>query len=252
MGTIGLIAAIPEESQALLRAIHVWEPARVGELRGYRFELSGRECLLIQSGIGLKRAIQTARALLAAARPQLLVTFGIAGAVNADLQVGDVVVAGRSCLLEQGIPGQFRPLVSLPADAWRAAEQVLAGRSARLFSGTALTTRGSQFVQPGRDELAHPILEMETAGIAQVAAEEHIALLALRAISDGPQAPLPFDPEAITDKDYHLRIGVLLKELIRHPGIILQARRINRNVRTAADNAALCLVAALSQSSPVV
>jgi adenosylhomocysteine nucleosidase len=252
METIGMIAAMPQESKALLRCIEEWELSMLGPFRCYRFQLFDRNCLLVQSGIGLKRAVDATYALLAATSPQFLISFGVAGAVKDDLQIGDVVVANNTCLLDKGIPGQFLRLALMSEAARGAAAQALRPRGARLVSGTALTTRGSQAVQPGRKEIAHPVLEMETAGIAQVAAERGISLIALRAVSDGPQAPIPFDLEGVYDAQYNLRMSQIIKTVFRHPKIILQSSRVGRNVKKAADNVAIALVAALSQPLPVV
>jgi adenosylhomocysteine nucleosidase len=93
----------------------------------------------------------------------------------------------------------------------------------------------------------NPVLEKETAGIAQVAAEAGIPLLSIRSISDGPQAPIPFDLEEILNEEYNYRIGEMLLMVLRNPRILLQARQMLRNSRTAADHAARALVAALSQ-----
>jgi hypothetical protein len=91
---------------------------------------------------------------------------------------------------------------------------------------------------------------METAGIAQVAAEKGIPLLSLRAISDGPRAPIPIDLGEVMGADANLRIGRLLAALIRRPRTLLEVRPILRNNRIAADNAAIALVAALSALDP--
>jgi hypothetical protein len=88
---------------------------------------------------------------------------------------------------------------------------------------------------------------METAGIARVAAEQGIPILALRVVSDGPQEPIPFDLEAVTDEESNLRIGKLIEMVLRHPRIIFQSIRLIRNVERAAENAAIALVAALGQ-----
>jgi adenosylhomocysteine nucleosidase len=210
-----------------------------------------RDCLMVTSGMGHKRAMHGTRALLAATSPHLLVSFGIAGAVSDDLRIGDVIVARNTCLLDMGLPGQFRPLASLSEAAWNAATQVLQQDGARLVAGTAITTRGSHVLQP-LEEIAHPVLEMETAGIAQVAAEMGIPLVSIRSISDGPQSPIPFDLEAILDEKYNLRIGKMLMMVLRSPQIILQSRQMMQNIRIAADHAARALVAALSQPSPVI
>jgi adenosylhomocysteine nucleosidase len=252
METIGLIAAMPQESDALLRCIKEWKRTALGPFRGFRFQLLDRNCLLITSGMGLKRAMDATRTLLAETSPHLLVSFGIAGAVNNDLNIGDVVVAGNTCLLEKGLPGQFQSLASLSEAAWNAAAQVLRPDGARLLSGTAITTRGSQVVPHQLEKMTHPILEMETAGIAQVAAESGIPLLSIRSVSDGPRSPIPFDLEAILDDKDDLRIGTLLMMVLRRPQIIFQSRQMLQNTRKAADHAAKALVAILSQSSPVI
>jgi adenosylhomocysteine nucleosidase len=252
METIGLIAAMPQESAALLRYIKVWKQTTFGPFRGARFKLLDRNCLLVTSGMGLERAMDAIHTLLTGSSPHLLVSFGIAGAVNNDLNIGDVVVAGNTCLLNKDLPGHFQSLNSLSEAAWDAAAQVLQPDGARLVSGTAITTRGSQVVPEGLEEMPHPVLEMETAGIAQIAAEMGIPLLSIRSISDGPQSPIPFDLEAILDDKDNLRIGRLLTMVLRRPQIIFQSRQILQNTRKAADHAARALVAILNQPSPVL
>ena len=252
METIALIAAMPQESQALLRCIREWKRIAPGRFRGACFRLMDRDCLAITSGMGFNHAIEGTRALLAATRPHLLVSFGIAGAVNDDLHIGDVVVARNTCLLDMGRPGQFRPLATLSKEAWEAAAQALQPDGARLVAGTAITTRGSQVILERREEMANPVLEMETAGIAQVAAEMGIPLVSIRSISDGPQSPIPFDLEGILDENYNFRIGKMLMMVLRRPQIIFQSWRMMENSRKAADHAARALVAALSQPSPIV
>jgi hypothetical protein len=93
---------------------------------------------------------------------------------------------------------------------------------------------------------------METAGIAGVAAEDGLPLLSLRAISDGPRAPIPFDLERMMDKQDNIRSGELLKALVGHPKMLSQLVRMVRNSRLAANTAALALFAALNQPGPVI
>jgi adenosylhomocysteine nucleosidase len=252
METIGLIAAMPQESEALLRCIKEWRRTALGPFRGARFQVMDRNCLLVTSGMGIKRAMDATRALLAGSSPHLLVSFGIAGAVNDDLRIGDVIVPGNTCLLDKGLPGQLRSLASLSEEAWEAAAQVLQPDGARLVPGTAITTRGSQVILQRLEEMSNPILEMETAGIAQVAAEFGIPLVSIRSISDGPQAPIPLDLEAILDENDTFRIGRMLMMVLRRPQIILQSRQMMQNSRKAADHAARALVAALREPSPII
>ncbi len=248
METIGLIAAMTQESDALLRCIEGWKRIALGSFGCKSFILSGRTCLLATSGMGVRRASEAARNLVEKSTPRLLISFGIAGAVETDLEIGDVVAPESVCRLDQGVPGPLLPLAPWPVAAWDAVAQVLGRRGARLLAGTAVTTGGSQVTKNQLREMSHPILEMETAGIAQVAAENGIPLLSLRAISDGPRAPIPFDLGEIMDEDANLQAARMLMTMLRRPGIVLHFRRLMRNTRIAADNAAVALAAALSQT----
>jgi adenosylhomocysteine nucleosidase len=252
METIGLIAAMQQESGALLRLIKKWKRITLGPYRGAHFQILDRNCILITSGMGLKRAKDATRILLTKESPQLIISFGIAGAPNVDLQIGDVVVARSACLLENGLPGRLKPLASMSKAAWNAANQALQPYEANLVFGTTITTRGSQVFLQRSEEMPYPILEMETAGIAHVAAEMGIPLLSIRSISDGPQSPIPLDLEAALDDKDNLRIGKLLLMALRHPQIIFHSGHIIQNSKIAADHAALSLVAALNQPLPMI
>jgi len=250
--TIGLIAAMSQESAALLRRVRHWEKVSLGKLSVARFQLANRNCLLAISGMGVERAAECTRCLVAAAHPQLLISFGIAGAVNADLDIGDVVVSSSHCIWESGSATSPRPLVLLSAQANEAATQALQAEEARLVTGTAITTRGSQVAPAAVAGLANPILEMETAGIAQVATEAGIPLLSIRSISDGPRAPVPIDLEAMLDEQYNLKIGKLLGAVIRDPRLIGQSRPMMKNSAKAAHCCAVAVLAALNQPTTII
>jgi adenosylhomocysteine nucleosidase len=249
MEPIGLIVAMTEECHSLLRRVQGWEKCYLGLLRGYRFRLGDRDCLLIQSGIGLKRAGDAARALIEKASPQLLISFGVAGAVEDGLNIGDVVSVRSAALLEQGIPGLPVSLATLSDPAHRAIGDVLQRRGARLVFGTALTTRGSQIVRKEPSEMENPVLEMETFAIARAAAEYGVPLMALRGVSDNPKEPLPIDPDVVMDENSRLRLGKLIGVLLRHPKITLQFSRLRRNTAVAAENAAIAVIAALNNDT---
>ncbi|MBN2387856.1 MAG: hypothetical protein JXB85_12630 [Anaerolineales bacterium] len=252
MQTIGLIAAMPQESRALLRGLKEWKRTALDRVGAIRFQLLDRNCLLVTSGMGLARAVDGARSLLSATSPHLVVSFGIAGAVDADLRIGDVVVARNTCLLEKGLPGPLWPLASLSKAAWNAAAQALQPYGAHLVIGTAITTRGSQIVLQPSQEMTHPVLEMETTGIARVAAEMGIPCLSIRSISDGPQSPIPFDLEAVLDEKYNFRMARILRLVLHSPQIAFQFGKMMHNSRIAAAHAARALLAVLSQPSPII
>ncbi len=248
MDYVGLLSAIPQESHALLRCLHGSQQFRHRSLNGKSMEISGQTCLLVTSGMGARRAGEAARKLVEIFAPRVLISFGIAGAVEGDLKIGDVVISQAVCRLDQGKPGPLLPLAVWSEAAQQAAAQALSTRGARLFTGIAMTTTGPQALEYKPGELPHPILEMETYGIAQVAAEAGIPLVSMRAISDGPGSPMPFDLGEMMDKDANLRLGRLLIAIARYPGIVSQLGGMARNTRIAADHAAAALLAAIGQT----
>ncbi len=253
METIGIIAAMPQESDALLRLVEQRDCDERGSYRFYHFRILDRVCWLLTSGMGSTRAANATRALIEAASPQLLVSVGIAGAVNADLQIGDVVNSTNTCFLEKSeLAGPLQPLAQLSQMAWQAAQFILKSGGADLYTGTSITTRGVQFVPQEPGQFPNPVLEMETSGISGVAAEKGLPLLSLRSISDGPRAPIPFDLGKMMDEKDNLRKGEIIKTIFGHPRMLPGLVRLGRNSRKAADNAAIALMAALKQPGPVI
>jgi len=241
-GAIGLIAAIREEIRPFLRLVRSFERGTVGPFWSCRFVLGGAACILVESGMGRARGAAAAEALLAGARLRWVVSFGVAGAVRQDLEVGDVVEVKQSYVLERGTLGGRRPLHELPERARQAAASVLLSRGARLVPGTAITTGGEQAADTGA-EIDNPVLEMETDAIAGACAARGIPLLGLRAISDSPREPLPFDLKERLDEEQNIRIGALLGDIVRRPWILPRLVRSAGNARRASENLAAALYA---------
>ena len=246
---IGLIAAMAQESNALLRKITPWERTSFGRLSAYAFSVFTRSCVLVTSGMGALRAKEAAFRLIQEHKPHVLISFGIAGAVEPDMEIGDVVLAKAYCQADQGVLSQVLPLAAWPEPDRNAVSQAMIRLGKRVFVGTAVTTTGSQFTLKQLEGMDHPVLEMETAGIAPLAAESGIPLYSLRSISDGPRAPIPIDLAEVMDENANLKTGELIKAVIRNPGIIFQGSRMLRNTSTAAENAAIAILETLQHWS---
>ena len=248
MKTIGLIAAMPQEIQPLLKKVGKRQSGKLGAILSYRFRINDLDCLLIESGVGQRNAAQAVRSLLAVEKPEILISFGIAGAAGDDLRIGDVITGSMVYLLEAGIPVREFPLASLDAAYQHEISLVLGARDARLVTGTILTTSGLQPAQGKIRELLHPVVEMETFAIAEAAAGHGIPLLSLRSISDNPEAPIPFPIEKMYDAEYRLRIGWMLLSILRRPRLLSQLTALSRNSGIAAENAARAVLAFLTQA----
>src|SRR4030042_4199987 len=144
MKTVGLIAAMPQESTALLKYVKGWKRIALGRFDCKSFELHGHNCLLVTSGMGIRGASEATRELIATGVPQMLISFGIAGGVEAELEIGGVVAVEAVCQLEQGVAGPLLALNHWPEGALEAASRVLAARNGHIYAGTAVTTGGAQ------------------------------------------------------------------------------------------------------------
>ena len=251
MKTIGLIAAMSMESRALLRLVKEPKRIQLGQFKGYRFRLPQWDCVLVECGWGMFRAEAAIRVLIDQVHPALLVSFGIAGAVEAGLNIGDVVCAVNHFLLQNGKIQEKKASSSLSPSVQNTIKKSLKPRGACLYQGTTVTTRGSQLIPKNREALVHPVLEMETAGIMQGIFGTRIPMISMRGISDGPKAPIPFDLAAMVDENYHLNMGKILLAILKQPSILPQALKMSTNSQLAADNEAIAVLAALEFQTPI-
>jgi adenosylhomocysteine nucleosidase len=241
---IAFLAAMRQEARPLLRRIGRHTRGSIGRFRCHRFELAGRPCLLLETGVGRARATEAARALLSEERPRLVVSVGIAGAPLPGLRVGDLVEATAVATLAGGVLGPTRRLARLAPEARQAAERAAASAGARMHPGTVITTWAEQSVDwPGPEPC---VLDMETAAIEEACAESGVPLAGLRSVSDSVDEPLPFDLSRYMDSQQQLRMGRFLAAVLRRPALLPALVRVGRNASRAADVAAAAAIAAVA------
>jgi adenosylhomocysteine nucleosidase len=218
-GPIGLMAAIPQELAA--HADLVIRQER--EIAGCRFRLGrlgGKDLVAVEAGIGKSHAAMVATLLLQEFKCRALLFSGVAGGLDPDLGIGDVVVADRLVMHDYGalVGGRLKPYqpgvpplpgfpedigYSLPSDLLSKVKDALEGvdiggfsaaatggepHRSRLIFGTILT--GDSFVNdPLARERLHlgfggVAVEMEGAAVAAVAQRFGVPAVVVRALSD--------------------------------------------------------------------
>jgi nucleoside phosphorylase len=247
METVAFIAAMRQETRPLLRLVGPSRRDWIGRFPCFRFELHGRDCVLLETGVGIARATDGARALISLFRPCLAVSFGIAGAPRQGLAVGDVVAGRGVHRLVAGRAGHAQPLAALSEAVFGAAAEPLRPFGAKLSWGSMVTTPGDQALSADNAVMENPVLEMESAGIADACAEAGVPLYAFRAISDSIEEPLPFSLSDYLDDRQQLMAGRLAAAVIRRPRLLPALLRLGRNARRAADNAAAVALAAVQE-----
>jgi len=256
--TIGLIAAMPDEIRPLLRLAGPCIRGKIGRLKLYRFTIGTHEVCLIESGMGPLNAATATHALIAAIDPAIIVSFGFAGAVTAGPTVGDIVVANRILFHHDPLFSEQQGLSNeLAEQAIIAMDRVLKEVPCQIYLGAFITA--AQILDKAAlakrlpAGIINPVVEMETAAVAGVAARATVPFLAIRAISDAADEELGFDIADFTDRTMRIRLWRVLLTVARKPWVIPQLLRLAANCRRGGKHLAVALLGFLrylAQQSP--
>ena len=199
MTKLGIIGAMKIEIETLKESLEGMVTSCRTGMEFYEGTLEGTDVVIVQCGVGKVNAAMCAQILCDCYGVTHLINTGIAGSLNAELDIGDLVVSSDAmyhdfdCVhfgYEMGkVPGM--DTVSFPADeqligyAFAAAESLNPGHTK-----IGRVASGDQFV--AEKELKERIIsrtqglctEMEGAAIAQTACRNALPFVILRAISD--------------------------------------------------------------------
>jgi adenosylhomocysteine nucleosidase len=230
---LGVLAALPAEARA------AWPELGTESLRERLGEplLLGEHVLLVVSGIGPDRAQQAAAALLERGARALL-SFGVAGGLDPSLRPGALVVATETI----GERGE-----RLTTDgAWRAraserlAEPLsgIAGRPIARVVVAPIAESACVVHDPAeKRRLAQSsgaaAVDMESAALARCAARAGLPYLALRAVCDSADMPIPVSAKIAVDGSGRLRLARLLLALIPRPLESFSLIQVDRAFRAA-------------------
>jgi adenosylhomocysteine nucleosidase len=237
-----LLAALPQEVRPFLRLSHarrrrdlpwpVWEFA-LGEIRG----------LLALTGMGEPAAREAASQGLAQFSPQILVSMGFGGALSPELHPGDLLL-GDSFGRYDPATGSLTPVDEAPAPPCPLAELLPALTAAGLtaLAGSFITT--PRIIHKGREGLSfaglrRPVLDLESAALAELAASAGLPFLGLRAVTDAAGEEIPDFLDPAEDKS----VGVLdaLGWLVADPRRLKDLIYLWRRSRLAASRLAAAL-----------
>ena len=197
---IGIIGAMEEEVAVLKESMDIEKIVEYASMQFYKGVLCGKKVVVVRSGIGKVNAAVCAQILADKFNIDVLINTGIAGSLDASIDIGDMVIS--TDLVEHdmdasifGDPvGQIPRMdtFSFPADAELVKKAVQANSEAnpdiKTFTGRIVS--GDQFVSSSevKDKLVNlfgaKCTEMEGAAIAHVAYLNKISCVIIRAISD--------------------------------------------------------------------
>ena len=93
MKTIGIIGAMEEEIENIKPHIDIISTKNIVGLDFYMGKMGGNNVVLVRSGIGKVNAAVCSQVLIDLYAVDYIINVGVAGAINKELKIGDVVIA---------------------------------------------------------------------------------------------------------------------------------------------------------------
>lgn len=215
---IAVTFALPTESAGFRRKLRERERHRYGNTEVIRGKIDNRAVEILHTGVGEKLCRRRLATLLQDAKFDVLISAGFAGALDEQLEVGDIVI-GRNFSTTRIAEESFLP--DLPV------------KVCDLTTVNHITDSSAQRALLAQATGAAAV-DMETDFIAQICAEHALPMLALRAISDTPARPLPLPPGVLFDLDKQkTRPAKLSLYILRHPTRLPRLIGFARQVRIA-------------------
>lgn len=200
MGHIGIIGAMEEEVSCLKEKMQQVKVVRKAAMEFYEGILEGKQAVVVRSGIGKVNAAVCTQILIDDFDAEAIINTGIAGSLNNDVNIGDIVISTDVVHHDMDATGFGYPMCqipqmkefSFPANArLRAAAAAVCRRvnpDIQVFEGRIAS--GDQFVsdRDSKDRIIKDTgayaTEMEGAAIGQTAYLNQVPFVIVRAISD--------------------------------------------------------------------
>lgn len=203
---VGVMGAMPEEIEPILKRLENVKKDKVADNLYYTALYGSIELVIAYSKIGKVFSALTAATMIEKFGVEKMLFSGVAGAINPELKIGDLIVATKLCqhdldITEFGHPYGFVPegkvFVEANSKLLEIASNVAKKLDIKLKQGIIAT--GDQFVaNPERKAWIEKIfnadaLEMEGASVAVVCDALNVPFFILRAISDAADMDAGFD-----------------------------------------------------------
>jgi adenosylhomocysteine/aminodeoxyfutalosine nucleosidase len=208
MCKIAIMGAMPEEIEPLLEKVENIKKIEYANNSYYEATYKGKELVIAYSKIGKVFSSLTASTLLEKFGCSTLLFSGVAGAINPELKIGDLIIADKLCQHDldisifghaYGYVPEGAVFIESDAKLREIAKRVAVKNELSLIEGTIAT--GDQFVASNERKafitanFKADALEMEGASVAVVCDALNVPFFILRAISDtaNDDAGIDFD-----------------------------------------------------------
>ena len=200
MNKLGIIGAMDEEVDILKDIMEIEETIQKASLKFYVGKLEGKDVVLVRCGIGKVNAALCAQILISEFNVDAVVNTGVAGALNEDLDVYDIVISTDAIQhdFDTTVFGDKKGMIPrMDNSIFKADEKLINAayesskeeiKTHKVLKGRVLS--GDIFISNKelKDELVKEFNgycgEMEGAAIAHVCYVNHTPFVVIRAMSD--------------------------------------------------------------------
>jgi adenosylhomocysteine nucleosidase len=240
-----IFCAFGAELEPLRARVHVEKTLGIEGLKGCYGQIGTTRIALAASGIGMRRAQESARRVLDEMRGvDLIILTGVAGALADNLEIGEVVLADR-LMTRDGDNEEPGRTIEVPHDHFATYSSALDAAGIRYARGALLTVKyplvtGTEKRFAGEHTGAIAV-DMETAVIAFEAAARGIPFVAMRTIMDTIEHDLA--SAGLADENGKVRPLKAAATLVRNPAMVAGVIRLVRNLRQATHSMAVTIEA---------
>jgi len=225
---VAIMGAMIEEITPLLEYIGDYKEHRYADNTFYEAKYKGLDLIIAYSKIGKVFSALTASTLIEKFGASKLLFTGVAGAINENLKVGDLIVATKLCqhdvdIVAFGHPYGFVPEGKLFIDTNTSLREIAKNVSdelnIKLYEGVIAT--GDQFIaSPQKKEWIQKTfhadaIEMEGASVAVVCDALNVDFFILRSISDAADMDAGFDFDKFLESSAKQSANFIIKMLER-------------------------------------
>ncbi len=237
-GFVAILGALRRELVYIRPKIKIQRRVHKNGVRFWIGSYGPRKIILAQTGVGPNQALQAARVALSSFPVKVIISVGFASALHQGMKIGDLVVGESASFFNQDHP------VSYPSDhrLLLLADEVLentkpsGSERVTVFKGPLLTVRRIIEHAAEKRTLASTTgaiaLDMESAAIADAAADARIAYLPVRAISDLVNEDLEGMSHFFSGEGTFRLFGGLLY-LLSHPNDLIHLSRLRAHTTVA-------------------
>lgn len=184
---ICFVVALKKEAELLLEKVSNLKAFKIADKPAYSFNLEGKDCVLVISGIGKVSAGLTTQMLIDKYAPSYIFNFGTCGGMNDSVQILGYYAVEKCCQYDfdvsaiDDVPvGYIQEYDRVHFDAYTKGLDFLEKRN---IASADKFTHKSEDVKTIND-MSCSICDMEAGAIAQACTSNNVPFVAIKGISD--------------------------------------------------------------------